>query len=163
MGLPPSIPIQHPSTTLSSIPGRCPTFHRDVIGKSKSKRAYSPRGLGKHLMSRSHLSLPKNHGFVFCHRGLYDRALRLVDNSDAAINHGLREGFFLHEVDAFSGRRIQEGFIAHDKTADRVTPMKGIWSLHSITEILETNLPCYTGNRSGYICWQFHTVTASGL
>lgn len=79
-------------------------------------------------------------GYVFCHRGLYDRALRYIDNSNSAIENGLRQGFFLHEVDGFMGRKIHQSFIAHDQTADRVTSKTGLWKEYSLGAILETGL-----------------------
>ncbi|CAN8098607.1 unnamed protein product [Discula destructiva] len=80
------------------------------------------------------------HGYVFCHRGLYDRALRIVDNSNAAVDHGLNEGFFLHEIDAFFKTRMRDGFVAHDQTANRVTSKKGSWALYNVEEILGSHL-----------------------
>lgn len=35
-------------------------------------------------------------GYVFCHRGLYERAAKIVENSDKAIQNGTKQGFFLH-------------------------------------------------------------------
>lgn len=103
------------------------------------KRLYSPRGLLGRL-SRWSTSGVHKFGYVFTHRGLYERASRYVDNSKSAIDHGVDEGFFLHELDAFPGRRIHAGFLAHDQTADRVTALKGLWTSHPLDEILRANL-----------------------
>ncbi|KAI0460177.1 hypothetical protein F5B21DRAFT_453556 [Xylaria acuta] len=46
-------------------------------------------------------------GYVFCHRALYERASRFSDNSNSATESGRRHGFFLHEVDAFIGKKIR--------------------------------------------------------
>lgn len=79
-------------------------------------------------------------GYVFCHRGLYERALGIIDNSGAAIDNGTRQGFFLHEVDAFIWKRVEEAFLSHDKIARRVTGKKGDWRSYPIQEVLDTLL-----------------------
>ncbi|KAJ5915305.1 hypothetical protein N7454_011059 [Penicillium verhagenii] len=79
-------------------------------------------------------------GAVFCHRGLYERALGIVDNSAAAIKNGTKEGFFLHELDSFIEERLDNGFMAHDKIARRVTAKGGEWTSYTFQEIIQTSL-----------------------
>lgn len=89
------------------------------------------------------ISLERTSGYnqfsgVFCHRGLYDNARLIPENSIIAIEAGLERGLHLHELDV----RLQTGadgllstrraFVAHDSTADRtlgVSPrMAETWS-----------------------------------
>ncbi|KAI3336178.1 hypothetical protein F4824DRAFT_110794 [Ustulina deusta] len=108
------------------------------IQVGNTKQDYCPRDLTTQIYLQDR---PMHKwGYVFCHRGLYERASGFIDNSDSALNNGIREGFFLHEVDAFMGEKINDGFLAHDKTAGRVTSKKNLWVSYSLGEILETNL-----------------------
>lgn len=82
-------------------------------------------------MRRGGTSLGRRSGYngfsgVFCHRGLYDKARLIPENSIIAIEAGLEKGLHLHELDvrlqtnpdgSLSTRRA---FVAHDSTADRV-------------------------------------------
>ncbi|KAF3058628.1 Ankyrin repeat and KH domain-containing protein 1 [Daldinia childiae] len=103
------------------------------------KQQYCPRdrGANSRMWDTSHVH---QFGYVFCHRGLYERASRFIDNSNSAIKNGLREGFFLQEVDVFPGKKIKDGFLAHDQTANRVTSKKGSWKSYPAREIFETTL-----------------------
>ncbi|KAF2025565.1 hypothetical protein EK21DRAFT_116654 [Setomelanomma holmii] len=60
-------------------------------------------------------------GHVFCHRGLYDRALGYPEDSLLAVENGLRHGLYFHELDGNMGQRPYEGwqlFIAHDRVSE---------------------------------------------
>jgi hypothetical protein len=64
---------------------------------------------------------------VFCHRGLYDRAMKISENTELAIDKGLGLGLRLHELDvrlhtrADKSNNPRKAFLAHDETAARVT------------------------------------------
>jgi hypothetical protein len=64
---------------------------------------------------------------VFCHRGLYDRAMKISENTELAIDKGLGLGLRLHELDvrlhtrADKSNNTRKAFLAHDTTAARVT------------------------------------------
>ena len=77
---------------------------------------------------------------VFCHRGLYDRAMKILENSSFAIQNGLQRGLHLHEIDARLGPRSGEAFVAHDEVAARVTSKDQRWSVYDLAEIWETAL-----------------------
>ncbi|KAK4150798.1 hypothetical protein C8A00DRAFT_45879 [Chaetomidium leptoderma] len=81
-----------------------------------------------------------NFGYVLCHRGLYERASGIVDNSVAAIDNGIHHGLFLHEVDAFVLEQLDKAFVAHDKNPSRVTSKAQPWEFYPIHEILQTSL-----------------------
>lgn len=80
---------------------------------------------------------------VFCHRGLYDRALKIPENSILAIQNG-QENFRLncHELDAriCPDGSAHKSFLAHDEVAGRVTSKKRRWASLSLKDILETAL-----------------------
>ncbi|KAF4345744.1 ankyrin repeat-containing protein [Fusarium beomiforme] len=103
------------------------------------KALYSPRG----LLKSSSPGLPKldhEFGYVFCHRGLYERSLRILDNTVAAIKNGFRHDLFLHEIDAFVWDRLDEAFVAHDQNPRRITKKTEPWESYSLHEIFRTPL-----------------------
>ncbi|KAJ6019736.1 hypothetical protein N7522_000444 [Penicillium canescens] len=103
------------------------------------RQRYCPRDL--HIKSLSGQSeLKHKFGYVFCHRGLYERALGILDNSAGAIENGINQGFFLHEVDAFLLEKLDKAFVAHDKSPQRVTSKKEVWDSYSFHEIITTPL-----------------------
>ncbi|EEU40053.1 uncharacterized protein NECHADRAFT_75953 [Fusarium vanettenii 77-13-4] len=104
----------------------------------EQKRRYSPYDLDMSHFQDPSLRHP--FGYVFCHRGLYERASRRIDNSRSAVENGINENFFLHEVDAFMTSSMSNSFLAHDQTADRVTSKKGPWAAHRLEDILNTDL-----------------------
>ncbi|OKP03799.1 hypothetical protein PENSUB_6808 [Penicillium subrubescens] len=71
---------------------------------------------------------------VFCHRGLYDRAMKVSENTELAIDKGLGLGLRLHELDVRSHTRAdrsnnpRKAFLAHDATGARVTAIARRWS-----------------------------------
>lgn len=74
---------------------------------------------------------------VFCHRGLYDRALGVPENSIGAVENGLARGLRYHEVDVRGTRGGRpEWFLAHDAVLDRTTAAKGRFSAREITDIV---------------------------
>jgi hypothetical protein len=79
-------------------------------------------------------------GFVFCHRGLYDRTLRIPENSSEVIENGMKDVFLLHELDVRVGDDPTNMFLAHDEVSSRVTSKSGRWSSRDITSILKTRL-----------------------
>jgi hypothetical protein len=79
-------------------------------------------------------------GFVFCHRGLYDRAMKIPENSALAIENGVQKGLFLHEIDGRMGQNLGDTFLAHDEVTSRVTSKAGKWSSLNISEIEKTAL-----------------------
>lgn len=103
------------------------------------KQLYCPRDLAIEPSPRQ-FTLKDKFGYVFCHRGLYERASGIVDNSAAAIYNGVREGFFLHEIDAFVLGKLDQAFVAHDKIPRRVTAKTGPWESYPYHEILTTAL-----------------------
>ena len=97
---------------------------------------YCPFGLARVLR------FPERHkyGHVFCHRGFYDRAMRIPENSNSAILNGVQKGLLLHEVDARMGDDPIDAFLAHDESAKRVTSRNRNWTSLNIQEILDTKL-----------------------
>lgn len=79
-------------------------------------------------------------GLVFCHRGLYERASTIIENSTGALENGTQQGYHLHELDAFVWSRLDEAFMAHDQVADRITSKSGPWQQYTIQQILQTLL-----------------------
>lgn len=79
---------------------------------------------------------------VFCHRGLYDQAMKIPENSPAAIENGIRQRLLLHEIDARlgPGGGPNKTFLAHDEVAIRVTSKKRRWSKLKLEEIWDTAL-----------------------
>jgi len=77
---------------------------------------------------------------VFAHRGFYDRAMKIPENSTAAIDNGLYRGIWLHELDVRFGPNPGEAFLAHDQTTFRVTAKNDRWSSLSLGEILDTEI-----------------------
>ncbi|KAJ5696704.1 hypothetical protein N7536_007116 [Penicillium majusculum] len=71
---------------------------------------------------------------VFCHRGLYDRAMKISENTELAIDKGLGLGLRLHELDVRLHTRsdksinTRKAFLAHDATGARVTSIARRWS-----------------------------------
>ncbi|KAI0543162.1 ankyrin, partial [Xylaria digitata] len=101
------------------------------------KNKYCPRDL---WLRTNRLRSKTKFGYVFCHRGLYERSSGIVDNSHSAIENGLNLGFYLHEIDAFIWGKMDDAFLAHDQVAGRVTSEKEKWASYSLDEILKTNL-----------------------
>lgn len=94
-----------------------------------------------------HKIRPGRFGLVFCHRGYYERAAHIVENSLSAIAWGFAHNFFLHEVDCRFGsdssgpdtRNYQ--FIAHDLGPERVTSWRlQDWSELAYEQVQETQL-----------------------
>jgi hypothetical protein len=82
-------------------------------------------------------------GYVFCHRGLYDRALGYPENSLLAVENGLRQGLYFHELDGNIAQRPYERwklFIAHDRVPSRVTSKTDTWSTYKLSSLMETAL-----------------------
>lgn len=117
-------------------------YHRDpeppILPKGYDwkiqKKMYCPRKLPTNAIP------PPKFGYVFCHRGFYERAKRILDNSVAAIANGTQNDFFLHEVDAFVLERLDKAFIAHDMNLGRVTPRRTPLDLYPFNEVLKTPL-----------------------
>ncbi|XPT00523.1 hypothetical protein M3J09_009674 [Ascochyta lentis] len=88
------------------------------------------------------LKRPLDHkfGYVFCHRGLYDRARDIVDNSEAAITNGVKQKMYLHEIDSFVLGRVDHAIVAHDKVSGRVTAENKAWSAITFATTLKTFL-----------------------
>ena len=72
---------------------------------------------------------------VFCHRGLYDRAMMLMENSTSSIMNGAYQGLLLHEVDVRMDPKTSKLFLAHDEVASRVTSEARNWNSLSISRI----------------------------
>lgn len=110
----------------------------------RQKKAYCPRHClrMRDLASVREKRTYPHHtfGYVFCHRGLYERSQRIIDNSMAAIENGTKQGLFLHEVDAFVWERLDKGFVAHDKGSRRVTNKEGLWTSYTLQDILDSQL-----------------------
>ena len=88
------------------------------------------------------LKRPLDHkfGYVFCHRGLYDRARDIIDNSEAAITNGVRQKMYLHEIDSFILGRVDHAIVAHDKVSGRITAENKAWSAIPLATTLKTFL-----------------------
>lgn len=112
-----------------------PPLPRGYDWKTQKER-YCPHNL---LVKRGPEPLELKHkfGYVFCHRGLYERASYIPENSAAAITNGVREGLFLHEIDTFVLEKLDHLFVAHDKNASRVTKMKKDWANYQYAKILK--------------------------
>lgn len=84
---------------------------------------------------------PARFGHVFCHRGYYERASHVVENSLSAIAYGLARGLFLHEVDCRTGSESNHQILAHDLGPERVTSLKlQDWSELTYHQIHQTHL-----------------------
>lgn len=103
------------------------------------KEQYCPRRLLDYLLPGP-IKLTHKFGYVFCHRGLHERASGIVENSVAAIDNGIDHGLFLHEVDSFVLEQLDKAFIAHDKIPRRVTSKSLPWESYPIGDILDTRL-----------------------
>ncbi|CAN9091613.1 unnamed protein product [Alternaria alternata] len=105
----------------------------------KQKQDYSPRNL---LTKSNFWGFRPEHefGYVFCHRGLYERSKRILDNSNAAIQNGIREGLFLQELDGFIAEKMDQAWLAHDQDPWRVTKKTDRWKSYSFRDILRTPL-----------------------
>ncbi|CAI7569709.1 unnamed protein product [Penicillium glandicola] len=116
------------------------------------KRLYCRFQLG--TTRKTHTGTPRlqqrlratEYGLVFCHRGYYERASQIVENSLAAITSGFAQKLFLHEVDCRFGGGSDSGqqqhqFLAHDLSPKRVTPWRlQEWSELAYEQIYETQL-----------------------
>lgn len=78
--------------------------------------------------------------YVFCHRGLYDRARDIIDNSEAAITNGVKQKMYLHEIDSFILGRVNHAIIAHEQVSGRVTAQNKAWGAISFATTLKTFL-----------------------
>ncbi|KAH6970770.1 hypothetical protein BKA56DRAFT_559262, partial [Ilyonectria sp. MPI-CAGE-AT-0026] len=110
------------------------------------KELYCPKDLLTYHLP-GHPTLSTRLGYVFCHRGLYERSSAIVDNSPGAIANGIREGFHLHEVDAFIWDKLERSFISHDKNPRRFTSKTEPWTNYSLDDILHTFLVTRRFNR----------------
>jgi hypothetical protein len=85
-------------------------------------------------------------GYVFCHRGLYDRARGIPENSLMAVDNGMRNGLFFHELDGNLSMRPESTtfggsiFITHDEIASRVSSKPRRWNSYRLSEIKQTPL-----------------------
>jgi hypothetical protein len=108
------------------------------------------RHIGPHEERSRHLLIPQlnrnKFGYVFCHRGLYDHARGVPENSLLAVENGIREGFHFHELDGNLSIRpestsVSESiFFAHDETPRRVSPKTLRWAFYKLDEIRRTTL-----------------------
>lgn len=83
-----------------------------------------------------------NRAAVFCHRGFYDQARGIIENSHSAIDNGIKQGLLLHELDARvgPGHGRNKTFLAHDEHAIRTTSVDQMWCDISMDQIWETSL-----------------------
>lgn len=105
----------------------------------KQKQHYSP----PNLFTNRHpwrFRLEHKFGYVFCHRGFYERSKRILDNSNAAIQNGIKENLFLHEVDGFVFEKLDHSFVAHDQVGWRVSQKEQKWKSYSYRDVLRTSL-----------------------
>jgi ankyrin repeat protein len=79
-------------------------------------------------------------GYVFCHRGLYDRARHIIDNSETAVINGIKQKMYLHEIDTFILGRVDHAIVAHDMVSGRVTAEDKLWSDMPLATTLKTFL-----------------------
>ncbi|KAJ8121881.1 hypothetical protein O1611_g9984 [Lasiodiplodia mahajangana] len=79
---------------------------------------------------------------VFCHRGLYDLAMKVPQNSGTAIDNGLLHNFRLHELDVRmdASRDPRMAFLAHDQSGARDTVDRGRWSQGNASSIAKASL-----------------------
>lgn len=103
------------------------------------KQSYCPRNLQIKSASGK-FELKNKYGYVFSHRGLYERASGIIDNSFAAIANGTSQGLFLHEVDAIVLDRLDRAFIAHELHPKRIANLDEIWDAYSFHQIVTTGL-----------------------
>ncbi|KAH7019706.1 hypothetical protein EDB80DRAFT_676677 [Ilyonectria destructans] len=136
----PSVHIAHPASIYRVFKHRkeYPALPEGYDWETQ-KQLYCPRDLLT-KSSLAPLELKHKFGYVFCHRGLYERASGIIDNSAGAISNGIREGLFLHEVDAFVLGKLDQAFLAHDKNPRRVTAKTEPWGSYSIHDIFKTPL-----------------------
>ncbi|KIW33258.1 uncharacterized protein PV07_00125 [Cladophialophora immunda] len=108
------------------------------------------RHIGPHGERSRHqlISQPKRNefGYVFCHRGLHDRARGIPENSLLAVENGIREGFHFHELVGNLSIRpestsVSENiFFAHDKTPRHVSSKTLRWTFYKLSGIRRTTL-----------------------
>ncbi|KAL9117163.1 MAG: hypothetical protein Q9187_006304 [Circinaria calcarea] len=80
-------------------------------------------------------------GYVFCHRGFYDHAKGIHENSLLALENGMRQGLLLYEIDGilYKKEEISAGFaFAHDQVLRRTTGKSGRWSQQTPGRLRET-------------------------
>ncbi|KAI0546426.1 WD40-repeat-containing domain protein [Xylaria curta] len=79
---------------------------------------------------------------VFCHRGLYDLAMKVPQNSGIAIDNGLLYNFRLHELDVRmdTSKDPRMAFLAHDESGARDTADCGRWSQDNVSNITKAGL-----------------------
>lgn len=71
---------------------------------------------------------------VFCHRGFYDQAIKIPENSSFAIDYGQEYGFRLHELDiklhtnSDKSLNTRKAFLSHDATGAATTADWDRWS-----------------------------------
>lgn len=80
----------------------------------------------------------RQHACVFAHRTLYDRALRIMENSMSGVLNGIKQHMMLHEMDGRLNSFIM--FSAHDEALNRITEKKGNWNQLSSEQILQLPL-----------------------
>lgn len=83
---------------------------------------------------------PRNRIGVFCHRGLYDHKMEILENTVKAIENGMMLGLLAHEIDAQIGEHPSEAFVTHDETGERNTNISGPLKSHSNASIKQANL-----------------------
>ncbi|UKZ78743.1 hypothetical protein TrVFT333_006488 [Trichoderma virens FT-333] len=84
---------------------------------------------------------------VFCHRGFYDQAMKIPENSFLAIDYGFQQyNFCLHELDvklhtnADKSLNLRKAFLSHDATGARTTAQSGRWSQNDGRDVIGTIL-----------------------
>lgn len=93
----------------------------------------------RYLLARLKTGTPRpEHGYVSAHRGLYDRALAIMENSKDSIENGVRQGLMHFELDGRIFFRSMLG--VHDEVMDRITTQTGHWGQHTVAEILNQPL-----------------------
>ena len=128
-------------------PRKYPTLPKGYDWETQKRRYCPPKVNGEPPPYRHELVDP--YGKVYCHRGLYQRSTGITENSQSAIENGLREGIFLHEIDAFALNGLGEAIVAHDQDASGVTEMEMLWKDGTFAEILRTPLVGRRGHMQG--------------
>ena len=83
---------------------------------------------------------------VFCHRGFYDQAMKIPENSSSAIDYGQQYGFRLHELDiklhtnSDKSLNTRKAFLSHDATGAATTAEWDRWSQNDGREAIGTVL-----------------------
>lgn len=84
---------------------------------------------------------------VFCHRGFYDQAMKIPENSELAIDYGYQlHGFRLHELDVKlhtnedKSLNPRKSFLSHDADGVRTTAERRRWSRNDGRDVIGTIL-----------------------